>query len=239
MNTTIDNFLDGKVKLIQDKNGYRATSDAVLLASAVRAKSGDTVLDVGTGTGIILYCLNARIPSLKLTGIEMQRELYTYACQNSVLNQCHPEFICEDITVSPSGIHGRQFHHVVTNPPFYTENLLRENKQTAQAYHQVVDLSFWIRYCLKHVRAKGTFTLIHRTEALPEILSILNKTALGAIEVIPIFSKEGKPCKRVIIRGIMGSKKPFELHSGLIIHQKDNTRTEIAEKIMRNGTQLE
>ncbi|MBQ8557250.1 MAG: methyltransferase [Alphaproteobacteria bacterium] len=239
MDTSIDNFLNGKVRLIQDKNGYRATSDSVLLASAVRAKSGDSILDVGTGTGVILYCLNARIPHLKLTGIEKQTELYQHACQNAELNDCSPTFICEDITTPSSTIHGQQFHHVVTNPPYYTENLLRENKQTAQAYHQIIDLSYWISYCLKHLRAKGTFTIIHRTEALPEILNILSKSALGAIEVIPIFSKEGKPCKRIIVRGIMGSKKPFVLHSGLIIHRKDNTRTEIAEKIMRNGEQLE
>ncbi len=236
MQTTIDDFLGGKVRLIQDKNGYRATSDAILVAAAVRAKSGESVLDVGCGTGIILYCLNARIGNLKLTGVEIQSDLYQYALQNSELNQCSVELFCESIFEKSAQLHGKQFHHVVTNPPYYTEEFIRQHPQTATAYHQTVDLTQWISVCLKHIRAKGTLTLIHRIEALPEILSVLEKSPLGAIEVLPIYSKQGQPAKRVIVRGVLGSKKPFILQEGLIMHSPDNQRTEIAEKIMRFGT---
>ena len=37
---TKDDFLGGKVKVLQPKNGYRAGGDAVLLAASVEAKSG-------------------------------------------------------------------------------------------------------------------------------------------------------------------------------------------------------
>ena len=40
MKVSIDNFLGGKVKLKQSIDGYRATSDSVLLASAIMAKEG-------------------------------------------------------------------------------------------------------------------------------------------------------------------------------------------------------
>ena len=238
MQTTTDDFLGGKVRLIQDTNGYRATSDAILVASAVRAKPEESILDVGCGTGIILYCLNARVKHLKLTGIELQPDLYQLANQNAKLNQCDVQLYCEDIFKTKSVLHGQQFHHVVSNPPFYTENLIRKHPQTATAYHQTVDLSKWISFCLKHIRAKGTFTMIHRIEALPEILSILKDSSLGALEIFPIYSKQGQSAKRVIIRGILGSKKPFVLQEGLIMHCLDNTRTDIAEKIMRFGKSI-
>ncbi len=238
MKTTIDDFLGGKVRLIQTTEGYRATSDSVLAAAAVQALPHQSILDVGCGSGIILYCLNTRVPDLKLTGIEIQPDLFELAKKNSYINQCDIEFICENILANKSTLHGIQFHHVVTNPPYYTEDFKRHNPQTATAYHQAVTLDKWLKFCIKHIRAKGTLTIIHRIEALPEILEILNNSSLGTIEVIPIFSKEGQSAKRVIVRGVQGSKKPFRLHPGLIMHTADNNRTQIAENILRYGNAI-
>lgn len=231
---TTDEFLGGRVLLKQPENGYRATSDAVLLAAAVQAKPNETILDVGTGTGVIPLCLHARLPNVIYTGIECQSELAALARENAAFNRCDLTVVEADITHKPSPIHGRQFHHVVTNPPFYTESGTRNHPQTATAYKQQVPLSVWLGFCLRHLRAKGTLTLIHRTESLPEILTCLHGR-LGGLEVFPIEPKPGKSAKRIIVRGVMGSKKPLTLHAGLIMHRPDDTRTEIAECLMRQG----
>ncbi|MEY2961347.1 MAG: hypothetical protein RLZ60_1177, partial [Pseudomonadota bacterium] len=52
-----DNFLNGKVRVWQPINGYRAGVDPVLLAAAVPAKSGQTVLELGCGVGTASLCL--------------------------------------------------------------------------------------------------------------------------------------------------------------------------------------
>ena len=51
---TEDAFLDGRVRLLQPRKGYRAATDPVLLAAAVAAKPGDKVLDIGCGAGAAL-----------------------------------------------------------------------------------------------------------------------------------------------------------------------------------------
>ena len=79
MKVTIDNFLGGKIQLKQSVLGYRATSDSVLLASAVLAKDGQSVLDVGCASGIVSFCLNARIENLKITGVDVQEDLIALA----------------------------------------------------------------------------------------------------------------------------------------------------------------
>ena len=231
---TTDDFLGGQVKLKQTKTGLRATSDSVLVAAAVMAHPGDTVLDVGTGNGVIAMCLNARIPNLKITGLDCQSDLLDLAQQNAQANRCNFTPVLADLGHSPTPLHGQQFHHVVTNPPFYDEAHPRQNTQTAKAYHQSLSLTNWLNFCLRHIRAKGTLTLIHRTEALPEILATLNGR-LGGLEIIPIQSKAGEPAKRIIIRGRMNSHKPLTLCPPIVMHTRTNKRTTAAETILRRG----
>lgn len=235
---TQDNFLGGRVRLKQPQEGCRATSDAILLAAAVRSKKGETLLDVGTATGVVALCVAARVENLCLTGIELQPELAQLACENALLNQKDFTVICQDIENKKDILHGVQFHHVVTNPPFYTEDHIRKNAQQATAFKEQVSLKTWLCYCLRHLRPKGTLTLIHRMEAVPEILSILDGR-LGALEIIPIQSKPDKASKRVIVRGILGSRKPFELKSSLLMYEMNGTPTKQAEDILRCAMPIE
>lgn len=231
---TIDDFLGGRVRLKQFQVGYRATSDSVLVSASVPVRMGQTVLDVGAGTGVIGMCLNARCPNLKITALEIQPELIDLGCENAVLNGADMQFISGDVSKGVPELIGIQFHHVVTNPPFYTEEFSRLNPQSAIAFSQKCSLKRWIDFCLRHLRAKGSFCMIHRTESLPEILSVLNGR-LGAIEVFPIEPKQGISSKRIVVRGIMNSKAPFVLRSPLVMHETDNSRTSFAEGIMRFG----
>jgi tRNA1(Val) A37 N6-methylase TrmN6 len=46
-----DAFLGGKLRLRQPKSGHRAGHDAILLAAATSARSGDRVVEFGAGVG--------------------------------------------------------------------------------------------------------------------------------------------------------------------------------------------
>ncbi|MEO0916318.1 MAG: methyltransferase, partial [Pseudomonadota bacterium] len=62
MTATTDNaFLGGRLQVLQPAVGYRAGADPVLLAAAVDAGPGHSVLDVGCGVGTALLCLGTRV----------------------------------------------------------------------------------------------------------------------------------------------------------------------------------
>ena len=214
----------------QPAKGCRATSDSVLLAAAVPAKQGQSVLDVGCAGGIVAACVRARVGDVNLTGIEIQPELAHLAQENI------PDMavVCADITQKIPALRGRQFHHVVTNPPFYHEPTPRRHIQQKIACHAQVPLKAWLVGCLKYLKPQGTLTVIHRMETVPEILELL-RGKLGALEVIPVVGKAGKPAERVIIRGVLASRKAFAIHSPVVIHNADNTPTAAAESILRDG----
>ena len=234
MDYTVDKFLGGKVLLKQSKDGLRATSDSVLLAALVPIKKGDSILDVGAGNGVIGCCVNARCPC-KITSIEIQENLCALIRENSLANNCPTSLIKHNILSLKDPLKGKLFHHVVTNPPFYENSKnTRKNSEQKKAYVTDFDLEKWLNYCLKHLRAKGSFCLIHKPEALGEILSILTKK-LGNINIYPVVSKEGENANRILIRGFLNKKGPLVLHSPLVMHQKNGKHTEFAEKILRLG----
>ena len=55
MKISLDNFLDGKIKIYQPIKGYRAGTDAVLLAASIKTFKGYKILDLGSGAGTISF----------------------------------------------------------------------------------------------------------------------------------------------------------------------------------------
>ena len=234
MEYTIDKFLGNKVLLKQSKEGLRATSDSVLLSALVPIKKKEKLLDVGAGNGIIGCCVNSRVPC-NVTAIEVQDSLCLLIQENAKQNNCSFFIIQHDVLSSKDPLKGKLFHHVVTNPPFYEDGKnVRKNSEQKKAYVQDFELKRWLEYCLKHIQAKGSLCLIHRPEALSEILPILTKK-LGNIDIFPIVSKEGEKAKRILIRGFLNKRGPLSLHSPLIMHNRNGKRTKFAEKILRFG----
>ncbi|MBO4643976.1 MAG: methyltransferase [Alphaproteobacteria bacterium] len=238
---TTDDFLGGKIKLRQPVDGYRATSDAVLLAAAVFPKKHHTVLDAGTGTGAVGLCLLARCPDITVTGIDIQSAMADLAIANINLNG-----LSEKMTVATAdirkkhidGIDAGSFDWVITNPPFILEDQVSPDPVRDVAHRESdCSLAEWIAGCLRYVNARGYFAMIHRADRLPEILSLLYGR-LGEIRIIPIWTKEGEPAKRIIVIGRKGVRSPAILTTGLALMHSDGQRTDRAEAIMRHGAGL-
>jgi len=83
-----DQFLGGRLTVAQPKTGYRAGVDPVLLAASVPAGRGESVLELGCGVGVASLCLAARVPGLKITGVEIQPDAAILAAQNAQHNGC-------------------------------------------------------------------------------------------------------------------------------------------------------
>lgn len=241
MDFTTDDFLGGKVQLRQPVGGYRATSDAVLLAAAVDAAGAVKVLDVGCGSGAVSLCAAARLPLAEISGIELQPEMAVLARENIVLNGLQNRLSVFESDIRAKRIDGVPtggFDWVVTNPPFILENQPSPDKVRDLAHRESACLlKDWIFNCLRYVKARGYFALINRADRLPEILALLYGR-LGGIRIIPVWTKEGEPAKRVVIVGRKGSKSPAILETGVVLTDKNGVKTARADAIMRFGEPL-
>ena len=233
---TEDYLLDKKVRILQPVDGYRAAIDAVLLSSMVqKVKSGDKILDLGSGTGAISLCLAHRFPTAEITGFEIQPELVKLSNMSAAANGFDKlKFENCDIR-KPQVKLFNSFNHLVTNPPYATDDMPSPNAGKAWAHNfQDFDLEKWLTTALKFLRPFGWIYIINRTAAIDEILSVLHGRA-GAITILPLFSKAGQEAKRIIVCARKGDKSPSRILTGLTVHATDGQYTPQAQRLLRDG----
>ena len=102
----------------QEKTGYRYSIEPFLLADFMSLLPGQSVLDIGTGCGIIPILLVQREPSLKITAIEIQNcsQAQKNIQQNRMeqkITLIHGDFLKEAEKLKPES-----FDHIVSNPPY-------------------------------------------------------------------------------------------------------------------------
>lgn len=242
---TRDGFLGGRLGIWQPRNGYRAAMDPVLLAAAVPARAGQSVLELGCGAGVASLCLARRVPDLRITGIERQPDYAELARRNAAANALDFEVIGGDIARMPAALRTRAFDHVIANPPYFPKGGGTPARDDGRELAQREDLALaeWLRTGLKRLRPGGWLTVIQSADRLPDLLAGLGPGA-GSTVLLPIASRAGRPAGRAIVqtrkggRGAFRLLAPFVIHAGAA-HLKDGEdQTAEARAVLRDGAAL-
>lgn len=232
-------LLDGRVKLRQSQDGLRASMDSVLLASVVTAKSGQSVLDMGCGTGSVGLCVNARLNDLNLSihGLDIQGDMIDLAEDNAVENQLNPDFYRSGDVSDKSIYDAEAFDHVVMNPPYYEDGERLQSPDPAREKAFTGDLDIWVNSATHWLKHGGSLAIIHRADKLDDILKSLHKR-YGAIEIWPIHSKAKDPAIRVIVKAIRNRKTPLKIHPMVCLFDENGEQSSQAQSILRDGCGL-
>jgi len=247
MTLTDDGFLGNRLKVLQPEKGYRAGIDAVMLAASVPAMEGEHVLDLGAGVGVASLCLAARCAGVQVSGLEIQSELAAIAADNARRNGLEAQVAVIEgsvteraATLKDKGAAYGSFDHVMSNPPFYETGKVwgspNESKATAHALDNVA-LDEWLRVACAMAKPKGTVTIVHRADALPELLRGV-EGKLGNLIAFPLWPTTGQGANRILLQGTKGSRAPFVLAAGLVLHEEGGGFTASAEAILREGQAL-
>ena len=233
---TRDALLGGRVRLWQPgRGGFRAGSDAVLLAAACPARPGETLLDLGCGTGAAMLCAAARVPGLRATGVERDPEAAALARRNGA------EVVEADVADLPAALRARGFDHVICNPPYFAHGAgdpAADPAREAALREGAGGLAPWCDAACRRAGPRGTVTMIARADRLADLLAGL-APRLGDLRVRPVAARPGAAAGRVVVRGRKGARAPLRLLSPLEMHPEAGPgHAPLAEAILRNAAAL-
>jgi FkbM family methyltransferase len=246
---TDDAFLGGILQILQPKEGYRSGIDAVLLAAAapVRASRKERVLDVGAGVGVVGLSVARRAPRADVTLVEREPPLAGLARNNIERNglDARVRVVQADVSRRLDDLpalraDAESFDHVLANPPYNPEGAGTISVEALKAAANVMpggNLARWARFMAAMARPGGSATMIHRADAVGEVLSAF-AGRFGGLVVFPLYPREGKSAIRVLVQGTKGSNAPVELRPGLVLHDAGNRFRPEVEAVLRHGAGL-
>lgn len=221
----LDDLQIAGLELIQDPEKFCFGVDAVFLSDFAKVKPGETVLDMGTGNGIIPILLSAKTKGKHFTGLEIQTETAEMARRSVRYNHLEDkvEIVTGDIKEAAEIFKPAFFGVITTNPPYMlAEHGLRNpDDAKAVARHEVLcSLDDILRESMRLLQDKGRFYMIHRPFRLTEILIKMNHYKIEPKRIQFIYPHIDKEPAMVLIEGVRGAKPRVTVEPPIIIYDK-------------------
>ena len=216
--------LDG-YEIIQNPERFCFGIDAVLLSDFVRVKKEETVLDLGTGTGILPILLAAKTRGKHFTGLEIQAESADMAVRSVEHNRLGDRLaiVTGDIKEAAEIFRPAFFDVIVTNPPYMLAEHGLQNPGDAKAIarHEVLcTLDDILRESGKLLQeSKGRFYMIHKPFRLAEIIIKMNQYKIEPKRIQFIHPYVDKEPTMVLLEGIKGGKSRVKIEPPVIMYK--------------------
>ncbi|MDD7534211.1 MAG: tRNA1(Val) (adenine(37)-N6)-methyltransferase [Treponema sp.] len=219
-------------KILQDSERFQFGIDAVLLAdyASKSLKEKESVIDLGTGTGIIPLLMVNKCKTAAFTGLEVQKESADMAARSVAMNglEGQIQIVHGDLKEAGSLFPRHSFNVVTCNPPYMIDAHGRNNEQDALtiARHEVLctleDIVTAADYLLA---SHGSFFMIHRPFRLPEIFSSLEKHKMEMKRMRLIYPFADKEPNMVLIEARKNAKRRLTIEPPLIVRNDDGEYT--------------
>jgi tRNA1Val (adenine37-N6)-methyltransferase len=206
----------------QDLTAMKVTTDACILGAYTDGQGATTILDIGTGTGLLSLMLAQR-SNAKIDAIEINENAYNQAVVNvneSIFN--------DKISVYKTSIQDfetdKRYNLIISNPPFFQNHLKSENESRNNSLHtDTLSFEDLLNSVLRLLSPNGTFVVLlplHESSVF-EQLSILQE--LYPQKKLTIRHQKGSKILRIITT--FGRIKIEIINEELIIKNPDESYT--------------
>ena len=230
-NERIDDLQRNHYRIIQDPERFCFGMDAVLLSGFAKAKEGDNVLDLGTGTGIIPILMEAKTRATHFTGLKIQSESADMAARSVKLNHLEEkiEIVTGDIKEAVSLFGAASFDVVTCNPPYMTEHhgLTNPKAPKAIARHELLcTLEDVISQAARLLKPGGNFYLVHRPFRLADIIVLLRQYKMEPKRMKMVYPFINKEPNMVLIEANRGGRARMSVEKPLIVYREPGVYTD-------------
>lgn len=205
----------------QEQCAMKVTTDACLfgawVAERVRSrKPGNgvsakiSVLDIGTGTGLLSLMLAQKNPSCFIDAVEMDEAAAGQAAENIAASPW-----ADRIRVIQADVMKHTFSStydiIISNPPFYERELKSVSNRANMARHdEGLVLPELLTFIQQRLKPGGVFYLLLPFKRQQEFLQLLFKKELCILNTMLVRQSEKHDCFRIMTEG---------QHAGMIVSE--------------------
>lgn len=235
---SIDSVFGGEIKLWQHRSGYRFSVDSVLLAYFASIRSGDRVMDLGTGNGIIPMMLAYLYGSISIAAVEVQQGMARRAEKNARLNGFDDRIsiTCIDVKDVPSNFAPGSFDVVICNPPYRRVSSGRMSPQSEKqiARHETkATLDDFLTGAVFLLASKGRFACIYLAERCVDLLATMRSVGIEPKRLQIVHPFIGSDAHMVLVEGVKAARTTLQVLPPLVIYdQPKQYSREVADMLL-------
>lgn len=226
-NERIDIVPGSSLKIIQNRDKFSYGTDAIFLSHFAKVKG--TVVDLGTGTGIIPLRLIAKGNVDMIYGVEIQDEVAEMAKRSIELNNLEDKIKILNLDLKQLEFGKDTIDVVTTNPPYMKSGgaIINSKENFALSRHEIActleDIISVSEYLLKPL---GKFYMVHRPDRLVDIMYLLRKYNIEPKYIRFVQPKINKKPNLILIEGTKFGKPDLKFYDPLIVYNEDESYTD-------------
>lgn len=229
-------FLTDDYKVLQDDDGYLFSADSVLLANLAKIGKDDTVLDLGSGSGVMSILVSVKKGAKKVVGVEIDSCTADMSRRSVKMNHLDDkiQIVTGDVKDVKALLTAGSFDKAICNPPYFGgDDGLEKTSLRAVARKQgdciLNDFVFAASYALKN---GGDFFIVYKADRLVELVTTLHQNGLEPKHITYVYPKLSKGVDTVIISAKKGGKLGLQ-SSTLILMDEEGKYTEKVKELYR------
>lgn len=204
------------LKIYQDDEFYRFTSDAVILSKFAAVKQNDVAADFCAGSGVVglhLYGLNSdKLKSVTL--FEMQKPLYDLSLKSIEYNGLKEKFTAVNTRLQDIGAeYNEKFSLIVCNPPYMSveSGAISDNPSLAACRAETeLSLSELLTAIGKCLKFGGRTAMVHRADRFIDVVCGMRAMNIEPKRVQFVSGGKKEPYL-FLIEGVKGGKPSLKV----------------------------
>ena len=228
-NERLDDLQLDSLEIIQKKDGYKFSTDSVLLANFAKAKKNDICVDLCSGSGVVAILFSYKNKNKKTYAVELQSGLADMAKRSVLHNKLDEqiEVLNQDLSETPKTLGYESVDVVTVNPPYNEVGQTSATDEIAIATHEIkTNLKKIVQTSSKILKFGGKFFMVHRADRLTDILFECRANKLEPKTLRIVYPKASKEPNLVLIEATKGGKAGLKIQKPLILSNEDGSETE-------------
>ena len=185
----------------QDRAAMKVGTDGVLLGAWVPIENPESILDIGSGTGLIALMLAQRSDAFQIDAIEIEDHAYEQAVENFENSDWSDRLFCYHASLQEFVEEMEEkYDLIVSNPPFYTDSFESNDLSRLLArFEGALPFESLIEYSAKLLSENGNFALIIPFKEEEKVLQIAKKNQLFPQKITRVKGALNTEIKRSLL----------------------------------------